>query len=180
MTYTRKTPDLRELRDAAAITTVNEIIGALAAGGHLVHYKYDSTQLITTADASSLGTSKTLAKALALAIPVHGADAEVHSVADVIAQAAAWASAPAEPANLTEVQNTLNEIKGDINTHVANATPHRSKWGTVGVDGVITAKAITTADASDQSTANALANAIKAFYNAHLKSAASEIELTAS
>lgn len=180
MTYTRKTPDLRNERESAAITTINELLAAQAAAGHVVHYKYDSTQLITTADASSLPTSKTLAKALALAIPVHGADAEVHGTADVIAQAAAWASAPAEPANLTEVQDVLNELKGDINTHVANATPHRSKWGTVGGDGTVTAKAITTADASDQGTANALANAIKNFYNAHLASAASQIELVAS
>ncbi len=180
MTYTRKVLDFPQYRQEANKLALNEIITALGDMGQIVHYRYKSAQLISTPDASDLATSKTLAKALAVAIPAHAVDTECHSAADsssAATQAAAWASATAEPADLTEVQNIANELKTDINAHVANATPHRSKWGTAGVDGAITVKAITTATATDQSTANALLNAIKNFYNLHIKSAASEIEI---
>ena len=183
MVYKRKVADFFPTRIEGNAAALNEMITALGDAGLIVHYRYKSSQLISTPDASDLGTSKTLAKALAVAIPAHAVDTDCHSAADsssAATQAAAWASATAEPADLTEVQNIANELKTDINAHVANATPHRSKWGTAGVDGVITVKAITTATATDQSTANALLNAIKAFYNLHIKSAASEIEVVAS
>ena len=180
MSYTRKTLDLPLEREYAAIAAANDTIDALVSQGVIVHHQPDVAHLITTPDASALDSSKALAMALALAIPLHGADAKAHVAADVIAQAAAWTSAPALPADLTEVQNILNELKTDLNTHVAASAPHRNVWGTPGVNGAITAKAITTANASDQGTANALANALKAFLNAHIKAGAASIELVKS
>ncbi len=181
--YTRKVADLPNTREEGDRLAINEIIQALGDGGKIVHYQQLTSQLVTTADASSLATSKTLAKALALAVKAHAISVGPHSVADdssAATQAAAWASAPSEPADLTEVQNIANELKTDINAHVANATPHRSKQGEIGVDGVITVYAITTAAATDQSTSNALLNAIKNFLNNHIKSAASSVEVIAS
>lgn len=178
--YARKVPDLPPARIDASVAAVNEVIQALVDGGKIVHHQYKSASLIATPDATDLATSKTLAKALALALVAHGADADIHAAADVITQAASWTSAPAEPANLTEVQNIANTLKSDINTHVANATPHRSVWGGPGVNGVITAHALTTTTATDQTTANALLNAVKNFLNLHMKAAASSIQLISS
>lgn len=176
MSTNRQALNLPELREKANRDGFNEAVQTLADAGKCPHYA-PSGALVSTADATDLGTSKTLAAALALAVVAHGADTNIHSAADVIAQAAAWASAPAVPADLTEVQNVLNELKGDINTHAANATPHRNKWGAMGGDGVVVAYAITTADATTQGTANALANAIKAFLNNHSKAGISTIEV---
>lgn len=179
MSYTRKAPDLPLEREAANRGAVNEVIQTLVDAGIVVHHQQKSADLITTPDASDLATSKTLAAALALAIPAHGADTDIHTTADAIAQAAAWSSAPAEPADLAEVGAIANELKTDINTHVAQTDHHRGQpWGTVGGDGVVVAKAITTANfSSTQGEANALLNAIKAFFNNHVKAAASTIEV---
>lgn len=165
---TLRARDLPLEKQAALITVVNQHTQALGSMGVLPHYHSPFgadgtvTALVTTADASDLGTSKTLAKALAQALVAHAADTDKHSAADVVA-IAAWASNPAEPADLTEVQNVLNECKADFNTHIANATPHRGAGG----QGKATIAAISTADASNQGTANTLANAIKAALNAH-------------
>lgn len=158
-------------------TAINEITQALVDAGIVVHHKQDD--LISTADASSLATSKTLTKALAEWMVAHAADTDVHTSADAgVVQAAAWSSAPAEPADLAEVMAILNELKTDINTHVAQTDHHRGQpWGTVGGDGVVVAKAITTTNATDQPEANALANALKAFCNNHAKAACRTLEI---
>ena len=181
--YTRKVADVPSARAEGNRLAINEVITALGVNGSLVHYRHDTADLVTTADASDLATSKALAWALALAVKAHAIKTGIHSVADDSSAAtmnASWTANPLVPVNLTEVQNIANELATDINAHIANATPHRSKWGTIGVDGVLTVKAITTTAAIDQSTSNALLNAIKNFYNAHLKDAASLIELVAS
>jgi hypothetical protein len=176
---TRNLPE--EIR-ASLVAVVNQHTQALGTQGVLPHYSspFDSTgaslTLVTTADASTSRTSKTLAAALATALTTHGADTDAHSAADVIA-CAAWASNPAEPANLTEVQSVLNEVKADFNTHIANATPHRGVGNVAGNAGKSTIGLITTADASDQSTANTLANAIKAALNNHGRMGAQTISL---
>lgn len=161
-----------------AVDAVNEVIQTLCAAGKVAHHQYKSDDLITTTDATDLASSKTLAAALAVWVPAHGADTDIHTTADTIAEASAWSSSPAEPADLTEVQNVLNELKTDINTHVAQTDHHRgSAWGDIVTDGVTAAHAIATADATTQGTANALANAIKAFCNLHIQAAASTIEI---
>lgn len=173
--------DTPPARVAACIEVTNQITQALGSMGVLPHYSspFDSTgavrTLVTAADASNLATSKTLAKALADALIAHGASTDKHSAADSI-QIAAYASSPAEPADLTEVQAVLNEVKSKFNTHIANATPHRG----VGGAGKATIGTVTTADATDQTTANTLANALKAALNAHDRAGAQTISVVAS
>jgi hypothetical protein len=178
----RKVMDLPVEKTTALIAVHNQTVQALGAQGVIPHYCSPFTatgaarELVSTTDASDLATSKTLAKALALALIAHGADTDAHSTADTIA-IAAWASAPAEPADLTEVQNVLNEVKADFNTHIANATPHR---GVGGQGKTAVTVVISTTDASNQGTANTLANAIKVALNAHDRAGIQAIDLVAS
>ncbi len=170
--------DLNATKLAACVAVTNQQTQALGAMGVVPHYSspFDSTgavrTLITSADASSLATSKTLAKEIADDLAAHAADTDKHSAASTVANAA-YASSPAEPADLTEVQNILNEAKADFNTHIANATPHRGVTGA----GKATIGTVSTADASDQDTANTLANALKAAINAHDRAGAQTIVL---
>jgi|GEM_PF-3702445 len=179
MSHTRKAPDLPLEREAANRGAINEIIQTLVDAGIVVHHQYKAADLIVATDATDLASSKTLAAALAAAIPAHGADTDIHTTADPVAQAAAWASAPAEPADLAEVGAIANELKTDLNLHVAQTDHHRGQpWGTAGGDGVVVVKAITTSDfSSTQGEANALLNALKAFFNNHIRAAASDIEV---
>lgn len=175
MTSYRKVENTPGKRLEGIEAAINRLNACLAGAGQLAHHELDD--LITTADASDLATSKALAKALALWIPLHGADTDVHTAADVIATAAAWTSAPDDPADLTEVQNILNELKADWNGHIADASAHRGVFAPIDGNGVLTPQAITTADATNQGTANALANAIKAYCNNHAESANQDIQL---
>lgn len=180
MSYTRQVSNVPLQIGRSAADAVNELIQAQVTQGVIVHHRVDQVAIDALAAvpvASSLGTSQTLARALALAMVAHGADTQAHTTVVAIDQAAAWASAPAVPVNLVEVQNVLNELKGDINTHVLNTTAHRAVWGTPGVAGAITGKAITTADATDQTTANALANAVQLFLLNHMRAGCSSIEI---
>lgn len=182
MAHTRNVLYMPEFEAKNNREAINDLVGVLVDAGIVVHHQYKSDDVISTPDATDLATSKTLAAALALAIPAHGADTDVHTTADTIAQAAAWSSAPAEPANLAEVGAIANELKTDINLHVAQTDHHRGQpWGTVGGDGVVVVKAITTANfASTQGEANALLNAIKAFLNNHMKAGAPSLVLVKS
>lgn len=165
----------------AAIAQGNQLAQALGAMGVCPHYSspFDATgavrALITTADASDLDTSKALAKAIADALLAHAADTDQHSAASTVANAA-YASTPELPADLTEVQNILNEAKADFNTHIANATVHRG----VGGQGKATITAISTTDASNQGTANTLANAIKAAINEHDRAGIQTVQVVGS
>lgn len=141
-----------------------ELVAGLRTYNMLAHDRPDS--VITTANASDLATSKALAKALAQWAEAHGPSTTVHKATDATGLAcAAWASKPNVPADLTEVQNVLNELKSDYNTHYASTTYHRvaSSRG-----------AVSTSNATDQSTANALANALKARFNLDAVDAASD------
>lgn len=173
------TRDLPGDRLAACVLVLNELTQALGSYGVLPHYRpsrdgYGTPQdLVSTPNATEINTSKTLAKALAQALVAHGADTDAHGSADAIV-IAAWASNPAEPANLAEVQAVLNEVKADFNTHIANAAPHRALGGQAKI---AQPAAISTADASDQTTANTLANAIKVALNAHARAGAQTIQI---
>lgn len=155
----RKIALLQEPRVVAILEEYQKLLDQIAVrkdGKMPPHYDEPEAE-ITTPDASSLATSKTLAKALAVFVEAHatGATTGRHGAATTIA-IAAWSSKPNEPADLAEAQAMANEIKADINTHIAVANAHR--W---------TETAIATADGSDQGTTNTLLNAIKAFLNAH-------------
>lgn len=180
MAHTRKTPNLPTTRIEALEAGYNALLTMLAAIGKLPHHKIDSANLITAAAASDLATSKTLTAELAAALSPHGADTEVHTVADTIALPAAWTSAPSEPADLAEVQAVLNELKADWNGHIADAAAHRGVLAEVDGNGALTPTAISTADATDQTTANALANALKSAFNIHFNAGVPSLELTSS
>jgi len=177
-----KVLDLPIERISASVKVLNQITSALGAMGALPHYRPSQdnagniVDLVTAADASSLSTSQTLAAAVATALTAHGVDVEAHGSSSAI-PCAAWVSSPAVPVNLAEVQSVLNEVKADFNTHIANATPHR---GIGGQGKVAQPAAISTTDAVDQSTANALANAIKVALNAHARAGAETITIVAS
>jgi len=146
-----------------------ELRDNVAATGLIAHYDSGMPQ-ITTPDASDLATSKTLTQAITNAFVAHGADVGAHSVADAALDVpAAYTSHPAVPADLAEVQAALNELKTDLNTHLANATPHRG-----GGQGGYAVVAVSTTNAIDQATSNALANALKAAFNLHLLSGMKE------
>lgn len=144
---------------------LDALTGLLAAAGICPHYA-STGETVTAADASSLATSKTLTLALVDAFVAHGLDTDIHSAADAALDVpAAAASHPAEPADLAEVGATLNELKADLNTHLANATPHRG----VGGQAALTVAQISTSDfSSTQGEANTLANALKAAFNLHV------------
>lgn len=139
---------------------------SLIAAGILQHHGRGT--LVTTPNSSSLATSKTLAKALADAFADHGADTDLHVAADATlgTLAAAYTSTPDEPADLTEVQNILNELKAELNLHIPLAASHRGVAGRSG--GVAAMTLITIADATNQATADALANELKACFNRHV------------
>lgn len=143
---------------------MDDLVTALAAVGLLPHYSPDGVQ-VTAADSTSLATSKTLTLALVDAFVAHGLDTSIHSVADAALDVPAEAAThPAEPADLAEVGATLNQLKADLNTHIANATPHRG----VGGEGGLTVAQISTSDfATTQGEANTLANALKVAFNRH-------------
>lgn len=180
---TRKIQDLPALHDDGHEAAFNDLLDRLCDAGVIVHHEYKSADQVTAANASDLATSKTLATALALAVVAHGADTDIHTTADAaLVQAAAWSSAPSEPADLAEVGAVLNELKTDINLHVLQTDHHRGQvWGGLVTDGVLAGNVIATADyTSTQGEANTLANAIKAFLNAHAKSGAASIERVSS
>lgn len=145
--------------------TTDPLTNILVAAGLCPHYHYNG-DLVTAADASDLATSKTLTLDLVDTFVLHGADTDIHSAADAALDVPAEAAShPAEPADLAEVGATLNQLKADLNTHLANATPHRGVGGEAG----LTVAAVTTSNfSSTQGQANALANALKVAFNRHV------------
>lgn len=155
----REIPDYHLLPDYVT----EDLVSSLGAAGLLPHYNNDGAT-VTAAAATDLATSKTLAKDIADVLVAHGADTGIHSSADATLEfAAEYTSSPELPADLTEVEAILNQAKALFNTHLANATVHRGVGGAAG----ITVGTISTANATDQSTSNALANALKAAINRH-------------
>lgn len=152
--------------------SVQELVDATLATGVVAHYDGTNSP-VTTADADDLATLKTITLDLTNAFVAHGLDSETtqdvaqHSALDAALDVpAGFTSHPLEPADLAECQATLNQLKADFNTHIANATPHRS----AGEQGGFTPTIISTTDGSNQATNETLANAIKAAFNIHIKS----------
>lgn len=120
--------------------------------------------LISADDASDLATLKALTKEICETVEAHDDDTTMHVAADTGAlDVAAWTSKPAAPADLTECQACLNEIKGDWNTHRV-----KGPYGTIhtGADAYST---IDAANGSSQSTCETLANQLKARINRSLQ-----------
>lgn len=125
-----------------------------------VHLDRDE-RLITTADASSLSTSRALLKSLLVAVYAHFPDTLHHLAADTAnmpGDPLADMLSGAEAATLGDLQDVANEIKASFNAHLTQSGVHASSGS---ID------AVSTSDASDQTTLNALLNALKAAFNAH-------------
>ena len=124
---------------------------------------------VTAATASSLATSRTLTRDIWLVATTHFADAIADSGANGGAHLAADATAIAAfgdniatDADLAAIQAALNAYKAALNVHASESGVHAHDDG---------ALVIATTDASDQGTANTLANAIKAALNTHITAA---------
>jgi len=153
---------------------LDDIITSMQNAGLLPHYGQGG-DLVTAADASDLATLKTLTKDISDAQVLHGLDTGIHSAADAaMDEPAEFSSSPAEPADLAECQAILNEIKDNLTTHIANATPHRD----VGGQGGVTPAGVTTTDGSNQATNETLANAIKAAFNKHAQMGYADFSIT--
>jgi hypothetical protein len=129
---------------------------------------------VTAADSSDIATCKTLCQNLCVVCAAHDDDVALHVAADAgQLTCAAWASTPAVPADLTECQNVLNELKADWNLHRV-----KGPYGTIhtGDDAYST---IDAADASSQGTANTLANQLKLRINRSLAAAPTSVVVAA-
>ena len=125
-----------------------------------------STLQVTAANATTLATSRTLTQNIWLVATTHFADAIASSGANGGAHAAADSTAIAsfgdkiaDDAALSDIQTALNAYKAALNVHASQSGVHAHDDS---------ALVISTTDASDQSTANALANAIKSALNTHI------------
>jgi hypothetical protein len=149
----------------AAVTSAQAVIDSLVNSGILPHFgQPPATDLVTAAAATDLATLKTLIKDLSDTFVLHGLSTISHSAVDAaLDEPAEFTSSPSEPADLAECQATNNQLKADLNTHIANATPHRG----VGGQAALTVAQIATTDGIDQATNETLADALKAAYNLH-------------
>ncbi len=119
---------------------------------------------VTAAAATNLATSITLANNLKKVLNRHMADGldafgcGCHTVADTTNVVTTADAATL----LAEVQTLLNAIKTKFNAHLTQSGVHPNNDGT---------NTEATANATDQTTANALAISLKAKINAHMASA---------
>ena len=143
---------------------------ALTNSGIFPHKTAKSgASLISADDAEDLDSLKALTLELCQTVEAHDDDTAMHVAADTGAlDVAAWTSRPAAPADLTECQACLNEIKGDWNTHRVKGT-----YGTIhtGADAYST---IDAANGSDQATCETLANQLKLRINRSLQAGYTE------
>lgn len=111
---------------------------------------------VTAANATNLATLRTLCRNLWAVGRLHFADALNHVGAD---GTNTWSNQPAEDAVLTDLQTWLNAAKAAFNAHRTQASVHFTNDAT---------NTITSADATDQSSADTLANELKTDLNAHI------------
>lgn len=114
-------------------------------------------KIVTAANASSLATLRTLCRDLWVIATAHFGDAVAHKAADGTND---FGDQPATDAALVDLQTWLNDAKDALNAHFTESGVHFTNDATY---------SITSADASDQSSANTLANEIKSDLNAHLQ-----------
>lgn len=132
-------------------TEVGKMI--LPANITTLHVANDTTNVVSSANASNLATSITLANEIKTDFNAHIASTSFHSVADGTNTVTS-----ANATDLASVITLANEMKGDYNAHRSQSGVHPyndSYWE------------VTSAAASDQTSANTLLNEIKADYNLH-------------
>jgi hypothetical protein len=118
-----------------------------------VHAVNDSTNTVTSPDATDEASAITLANELKTDYNAHRTQATVHSVNDSVNVVAA-----SNASDATTLNTLLNELKTDYNAHLSQSTVHPVN-DTAGV--------ISTPNATNTATAIALANSLKAAYNLH-------------
>lgn len=157
--WARNHPALPQIADA-----INAIKVQIGAGSSFHLDAATGNDLVTAANASDLATCITLTNNLITIYRQHLEDstyveggALAHKVPDP-------APALVIASDLATCITALNAIKADYNTHRASTTYHYNADAT---------NAVTSADATDQSSANTLANEIKTDLNAHMASAPS-------
>ena len=147
-TLVRNTEPLASVM-VAQIKMLAERVGA-GASFHL-----DATATaITAANASDLATSLTLAEQIRGVYSAHLDDDAAHKLADPKPTLVAATT-------LATAITLANAIKSDYNTHRASTTYHYNADAT---------NAVSSADATDQSSLNTLLNEIKTDINAHMAS----------
>lgn len=112
--------------------------------------------LVTAANATDLPTSLTLANQLQAYLNVHWQDAYAHKTA------VSPKDTTAKAIDLATGITLANALKAAINVHLTASNVHWTNDGT---------NTVATTNASDQTSLNALLNALKTAYNAHVISA---------
>ena len=120
----------------------------------LVHKANDTTNTVTSADASDQATLNTLLNEIKGDYNAHRVSTTFHDAADNTNVVDA-----ADASDLATSQTLANQIKAKYNTH-------RSQSGVHPYDDAL--NEVTSADATDLATAQTLANEEKTDYNAHL------------
>jgi len=119
-----------------------------------IHLVDDTTNVVTSADATDQATLNTLLNEIKADYNAHRVSTTFHSNADNTN-----AVTSADATDLNSSITLANEIKADYNAHRTQATIHPyNDYNNV----------VTSADATDLATAETLANEIKADYNSHL------------
>ena len=120
----------------------------------LVHVINDSTNTVTSANASDQATVNTLLNEIKADYNTHIPSTTYHDAADTTN-----AVTSADASDLATSLTLANEIKADYNAHRSQAGVHPEND---------TGNGVTAADATDLASVITLANEIKADYNAHL------------
>ncbi len=169
MAASRNIPDLPRSVSEGMRDAYNELNAALAAQGLLPHHA--ATTAVADTGTADLAAVQVLANALRTAYEAHRVNTDAHAASDtanVIAAAAAT--------NLATSITLLNELKADFNLHIARTAAHRNIIGA----GVATQLLVTTTDAIDLATSQALAAALLLAYNRHAAAGAKLVAFTSS
>lgn len=132
-----------------------------ASASAVVHHDADE-RLVTVANATTLLTSIALCKALLVSYAAHRADTLHHQAADATNTVA---SGVADVEDLATCITAANEIKAAYNAHRGQSGVHWTNDS---------GHAVTSADATDQSSLNTLLNEIKSDLNAHFAAGISD------
>lgn len=152
------------MSSAVTPTSGLEYLAAMQFAGLYPHL--DGAAGIATADATDLASSKTLAKAIADYLAAHDDNTSLHTVADAGAlTCAAYASSPAEPNDLAEVNAMFREMATDWYTHALKVPAVHPGYDVAALI-PLTVKPANT----DQDGTNAALNALKAAINQSVRS----------
>jgi len=145
---------------ARTVSTFHRDITGIAGG--TPQYPTSTALQVTAATASSLLTSANLAHNIQAVMRIHFADDRSHLIADDVNVGFedGYFTDPST-ATLAQVEALLNACKSDFNKHLTQSGVHVNNDGS---------NTVTAPDATDQTSANTLANQMKTKVNAHINS----------